>query len=198
MEVPFDVKSYRFIEYTHTSEGLETLKLKLRDQVHEILSLDKSETFSNPVTDGLSVENKQSLYPETWPGLIAFLARKFRPWQQFLIAILVLVIGGAGGIGIYSIYIKAKRHPRNASMIGEELAKVEENNKTLLSEDENLKARIKELGTPRNLDTSNEDEKPKEFIKVKDSNLNKFIEAKTQLELDYANIKNRSIKNKYK
>ncbi len=227
MEVPFDVKSYRFIEYTHTSEGLETLKLKLRDQVHDILSLDKSETFSNPVTDGLSVENKQSLYPETWPGLIAFLARKFRPWQQFLIAILVLLIGGAGGIGIYSISFKTKNQHHNidtsyeigklnalleakssdldalrkskkqiddslsqqkeknqvltaklteADVITEEtLKKSEENYKTLLSKNEELNERIKELGTQNNLDTSNDIEK-----------LNKLIKENKQIKLEYA------------
>lgn len=198
MEAPFDVKPYRYVEYTPTNEGLDGLRLKLREQVREIISLDQNKAVSNPVTDGLSDENRKSLYPDTWPGLVAYLARKFRPWQQFVIALLVLIIGGAGGVGLYSLLSTTTTQSKSGGVTTEEanrlrgalkenetsLSEAQESNKFLLSENSLLREQLKQVASSKNIETTKEVAELSKVLKKRDAdlaqlqNINKELQAR--------------------
>lgn len=52
-DIPFDVSTYRVIIYQHTLTGVKELAGKLKKAINE--TLESGDTYSNPVTDALSI-----------------------------------------------------------------------------------------------------------------------------------------------
>lgn len=196
MEAPFDVKPYRYIEYTSTRDGLENLQLKLREQIREILGADKSVTISNPVTDGLSDANLRSLYPDNWPALVAYLLKNSPLWQKFTAAILVMIIGGAGGVGVYSIFSSLTTQTKSEGIMTEDvdklqialkeketsLAESQKHNKNLLSENARLKEELKKAESLKQPGSTEEIAELKNLLKKREADFAQLQKVNEELQ----------------